>query len=115
MSNHHDKGSRLCMSHSRSNTGYEVSAAFIKELKGYGLNTAQIFCHAADYPAVLQTYIWPDYDVAPDFPALTGFLNFWRRTLDGPLHSVQVAHAKSDSAGRVEARDGEIVSSLMAV
>ena len=107
MSKHHDEGSRPRMSHSRSNTGNEVSAAFIKQLKGYGLTTAQIFYHVPDYPAVLQTYIWQDYDVAPDFPVLTGFLNFWRRTLDGPLHSVQVAHANLIRPAELKLATGE--------
>ena len=30
--------------------------------------------------------------VAPDFPTLMGFLDYWERELDGPLHSVRVAH-----------------------
>jgi uncharacterized protein Usg len=107
MSNHHD--SRLCMSQSRSNTGNEISSAFIKQLKGYGLATAQIFYHVPDYPAVLQTYIWQDYDVAPDFPALTGFLNFWRKTLDGPLHSVQVAHANLIRPAELKLATGEFI------
>jgi len=38
-----------------------------------------------DHPSVLQTYIWQAYDVAPRFPALTKFLEFWQRELDGRL------------------------------
>jgi uncharacterized protein Usg len=41
---------------------------------------------------LLQTYVWQDYDVAPDFPVLKDFLAFWRRSLDGPLYKVEVAH-----------------------
>jgi uncharacterized protein Usg len=70
-----------------------VSPDFIKQLRGYGLTTARIFYRMPDHPAFLQTYVWQDYDVAPDFPVLIGFLDFWRNKLDGPLHSVQVAHA----------------------
>jgi len=44
-----------------------------------------------DCQALLQTYVWQDYDVAPEFPALHKFLDFWRDSLDGPLHSVRVA------------------------
>ena len=42
----------------------------------------------------LQTYIWQQYDLAPRFPVLQKFLEFWRRELEGPLHSVTVAHAR---------------------
>ena len=29
--------------------------------------------------------------MAPDFPVLRRFLDFWENNLDGPLHSVRVA------------------------
>ncbi len=70
-----------------------VSPDFIKQLRGYGLTTARILYRLPDYPALLQSYVWQDYDVAPDFPVLHGFLEFWREKLDGPLHSVQIAHS----------------------
>ena len=35
-----------------------------------------------------------EYDLYPDFPILTKFLAFWEEKLDGPLHSVTVAHAR---------------------
>jgi len=42
---------------------------------------------------VLQTFIWQKTDRAPEFPELTRFLDFWRREIEGPLHSVRVASA----------------------
>jgi uncharacterized protein Usg len=39
----------------------------------------------------LQTYIWQEYDLAPKFPVLKGFLKFWNHNLEGKLHSVRVA------------------------
>ncbi len=62
-----------------------------KQFAGYRLTTAQILYHMPDHPALLQTFVWQDLDIAPDFPRLTGFLEFWQRQLDGKLHSVQVA------------------------
>jgi len=47
-----------------------------------------------DWPALLQTYLWQEYDLAPRFPRLHELLAFWERHLDGPLHSVRVASAK---------------------
>ena len=64
------------------------------QLKDYRLTTAQIYYHLPDHPALLQTYVWQDYDLAPEFPQLRKFLDFWRGTLEGKLHSVQVASAK---------------------
>lgn len=63
-------------------------------MNGYGLTTAEILYHLPDHPHVLQTYIWQDYDLAPEFPALLGFITFWRRKLDGPLHSVSFCHKR---------------------
>lgn len=61
------------------------------QLKGYRLTTAEILYRLPDHPALLQTFVWQDYDIAPRFPVLTRFLDFWERNLDGPLHSVRVA------------------------
>ena len=64
------------------------------QLKDYRLTTAQIYYHLPDHPALLQTYVWQDYDLAPEYPQLRKFLDFWRGTLEGKLHSVQVASAR---------------------
>ena len=71
-----------------------VSKDFIRQLSGYGLTTAEILYGLPDHPKLLQSYIWQDYDVAPRFPVLNDFLGFWARKLEGPLHSVRVAHSK---------------------
>jgi uncharacterized protein Usg len=67
---------------------------FQRMLAGYGLTTANILYRLPDFPAVLQTYLWQDYDAAPDFPMLKKFLTFWEAKLDGRLHSVEVAHQR---------------------
>lgn len=71
-----------------------VSSDFVKQLSGYGLTTAHIFYRRPDHPWLLQSYVWQDYDLCPEFPELQRFLDFWRRSLEGPLHSVTVAHAR---------------------
>ena len=62
------------------------------DIAGYGLTTANILYRLPDHPALLQTYLWQNYDVAPLFPELRQFLEFWQRELEGALHSVSVAH-----------------------
>jgi uncharacterized protein Usg len=59
----------------------------------YRLTTAEILYHLPDHPALLQTFLWQDFDLAPQFPVLRRFLDFWSRSLDGKLHSVKVASA----------------------
>jgi uncharacterized protein Usg len=74
---------------------------FRKQLLGFGLTTANILYRMPDHPAVLQTYVWQAYDLAPLFPELRKFLEFWARELEGPLHSVQVAHRRVIAAREV--------------
>lgn len=63
----------------------------IIQLQGFRLTTAQIYYHLPDHPLFLQEFIWQHYDLAPQFPKLHGFLQFWTKEIDGQLHSVYVA------------------------
>jgi len=65
-----------------------------RQLQGYGLTTAHILYRLPDYPSIVQSYIWQEYDLQPVFPELRKFLDFWSRNLEGALHSVTVAHAQ---------------------
>jgi uncharacterized protein Usg len=87
--------------------GGRVSEDFRRQLEGYGLTTANILYRRPDHPWLLQTYVWQDYDLCPNFPMLNKFLNFWLETLEGPLHSVTVAHAKLIKPAEIRAIDGE--------
>ena len=71
-----------------------VSADFKRQLAGYGLTTAEILYRRPDHQWLLQSYVWQNYDLFPEFPELQKFLDFWRAKLEGPLHSVIVAHSK---------------------
>jgi uncharacterized protein Usg len=88
------------MSLSKTSEGFEslrgsmISKAFLLQLEGYGLTTANIFYRMPDHPSFLQNFIWQEYDAAPNFPVLNTFLDFWRREIEGPIHSVTVAHSK---------------------
>jgi uncharacterized protein Usg len=61
------------------------------QLLDYRLTTAEILYHLPDHPNLLQSYLWQEYDMAPHFPMLHKFLDFWSLNLDGKLHSVKVA------------------------
>ena len=60
---------------------------------GYRLTTAEILYHLPDHPRLLQSFVWQELDIAPRFPVLRRFLDFWTHNLDGKLHSVKVAQA----------------------
>jgi uncharacterized protein Usg len=61
------------------------------QLRGYRLTTAEILYRLPDHPVMLQSFIWQDLDLAPQFPMLKKFLHFWEANLDGKLYSVRVA------------------------
>ncbi len=71
-----------------------VDPDFRRQLEGYSLATAEIYYRMPDARDLLQTFIWQEYDMAPRFPNLRRFLDFWTRELDGPIHSVRLSHAR---------------------
>jgi uncharacterized protein Usg len=69
--------------------------------RDYRLTTAEILYHMPDHPSVLQTFIWQDLDIAPQYPMLNKFLDFWRKEIEGSLHSVRVATADIGQRGKL--------------
>ncbi len=61
------------------------------QMNDYRLTTAQIIYHMPDHENLLQEYIWQEYDLAPTYPSLQEFLSFWKKEIEGKLHSVYVA------------------------
>jgi uncharacterized protein Usg len=84
-----------------------ASKDFLKQVNGYGLTTAHILYRRPDHRWLLQSYVWQAYDLFPEFPELHRFLAFWREKLEGPLHSVQVAHCKLIKPAELKTIDGE--------
>jgi uncharacterized protein Usg len=72
-----------------------------KQLMGYRLTTAEILYHLPDHPRVLQSFVWQELDIAPRFPVLHRFLQFWEREIEGRLHSVRVASVGLISAAEL--------------
>ena len=64
-----------------------------RQLEGYRLTTAEILYRLPDHPHLVQSFIWQELDIAPQFPVLRRFLDFWERSIEGKLHSVKVAQA----------------------
>jgi uncharacterized protein Usg len=71
-------------------------------IREYRLTTAEIIYHMPDHPDLLQSFIWQKLDLAPDFPELRRFLEFWSRNIEGKLHSVKVGQARSPGRGRFQ-------------
>lgn len=75
-------------------------------LRGYRLTTAEILYRMPDHPALLQTYLWQELDIAPKYPALNKFLQFWETKLDGKLYSVRVASRELISPAELKSAAG---------
>lgn len=71
-----------------------ADADFRRMLEGASLTTAEIIYRLPDHPALLQSYIWQEYDEHPRYPRLAEFLHFWMREIEGGLVRVLVAHQK---------------------
>ncbi len=53
-----------------------------KMLKGYGLTTAELYYRIPDYRNVLNSFVWQTYDLAPDYPELFRFIEFWQEKIE---------------------------------
>ena len=84
----------------------DLSIQFVKD---YRLTTAEIYYHMPDHPKLLQTFIWQEYDIAPKFPVLHKFLDFWAKEIDGKLHSVYVASQRLITPGECRYYAQELV------
>jgi uncharacterized protein Usg len=62
-----------------------------RQLEGYRLTMAEILYHMPDHPGLLQSFIWQSLDIAPRYPVLHKFIDFWQSSIEGRLHSVRVA------------------------
>lgn len=77
-------------------------AQLTPQLAGFHLTTADILYHLPDYPDILQSFLWQNYDKAPEFPNLKEFLGFWEQKIDARLHSIQLSAADLITPGSVE-------------
>ena len=85
-----------------------ASRDFLMQLEGYGLTTVEIHYFLPDHPRLLQLFVLQQYDVAPRFPVLRDFLDYWRREIEAALHSVRIAHANLIGPSEWRAIDGVI-------
>ena len=85
-----------------------IQTDFERQIMGYRLATAEILYRMPDHREVLQSFIWQHLDLAPEWPVLRRFLDFWEGNLDGPLHSVRVTRAEVVTPSEMRALDGQL-------
>ena len=80
--------------------------AFVMQLRGYRLSTVEIIYRLPDHPHLLQSFVWQHYDLAPDYPKLHSFLEFWRKNIEGAIHSVRMASVELIKPAEVRMTNG---------
>jgi uncharacterized protein Usg len=66
---------------------------FAQQLQGKRLTTAEVLYYMPDHPKLIQSFMWQTLDVAPEFPRVHRFLQFWMREIDAVIHSVSLSAA----------------------
>ena len=74
---------------------------FEAQMRGKRLTTAEVIYYMPDHPSLLQRFMWQTLDVAPDYPRVHEFLEFWRREIEAVIHSVNVSAVGEVRAPRV--------------
>jgi uncharacterized protein Usg len=90
-----------------TNPGGVVDREFRRQLEGYGLTTASILYRMPDHPSFLQEFVWQEYDLFPHFPVLHRFVDFWKKEIEGALHSIRVAHNRLITPAEIRALGAE--------
>lgn len=70
-------------------------------LAGWRLATAEVLYYLPDHPSLLQSFVWQTLDLAPRYPRLRQFLDFWRREIEAVIHSVRLASGEELAPGQV--------------
>lgn len=85
------KGVSVMALHIAKKIPANVDSDFVRQLADYRITTAEILYWMPDHRHVLNTFVLQQLDLAPRFPALSRFLDYWDKNLDGKVHKVRVA------------------------
>ena len=67
-----------------------MSHRFALQIKDYRLCTLRVLYYLPDYSNVLQQFTWQLYDIAPDYPGVRHFVDYWQAEIDARIHSVSI-------------------------
>jgi len=74
-------------------------------LRGWRLATAEVLYYMPDHPSLLQSFMWQTLDLAPSYPRIHKFLNFWKSEIDAVIHSVRLATGETLAPPRMNTAD----------
>ena len=78
-----------------------METEFALRLQGWRLATAEVLYYMPDHPALLQSFTWQTLDLAPSYPRIHKFLEFWRAEIQAVIHSVRLASGEELAPAKV--------------
>lgn len=78
---------------------------FSLRLEGWRLATAEVLYYMPDHPSLLQSFMWQTLDLAPSYPRIHKFLNYWRSEIDAVIHSVRLATGETIAPPKLNTAD----------
>lgn len=78
-----------------------MTTEFERRLHGATLLTAEVLYYMPDHPTLLQSFIWQTLDLAPSYPRIHKFLDFWRAEIQAVIHSVNLASGEQLAPAKV--------------
>jgi uncharacterized protein Usg len=64
---------------------------------GPQMTSVEILYQTPGRPHLIQSFLWQDYDVAPEFPRLKRFLRFWAERFGVTVHSIHLIEQEETS------------------
>lgn len=74
-----------------------------RQLEGWRMTTAEVLYYMPDHPKLLQSFVWQTLDLAPRYPRIHKFLDFWKAEIEAVIHSVRLASGEELAPARVRA------------
>ncbi|MGE3142308.1 MAG: Usg family protein [Hyphomonadaceae bacterium] len=71
-------------------------------LRGWRLARAEVIYYLPDHPSLLQSFIWQTLDIAPNYPRIRQFLDYWKREIEAVIHSVRLATGEELAPGSMK-------------
>jgi uncharacterized protein Usg len=72
------------------------------QMRGWRLTTAEVLYYMPDHPKLIQSFVWQTLDLAPAYPRITQFLDFWKREIEAVIHSVSIGAGEQIAPARVQ-------------
>ena len=72
-------------------------------LQSWRMTTTEVLYYMPDHPKLLQSFLWQTLDLAPNYPRVRKFLDFWKAEIDAVIHSVRLSSGAELAPARVTA------------